>query len=200
MEAVIRMKAGIHLRVTAFVGVVVLLLAALSCGDVGTERPNPDVVVVITSPTEKPTPRPRRTLTPSPTPSPSPLQVCAPNPDPASPKVLQVLEPRPEQQVKIPFHVRGWGSNIGYENRGVALAVVDAKQSVQQVIDLPPQPRTYRVAPPALEITDFTRPFGADIVIPNIKEPTPFCLWIYQETTETGRPKGVVQVPVLVLP
>ena len=131
---------------------------------------------------------------------PSPLQVCAPNPDPAPPKVLQIQEPHPEQQVKIPFHVRGWGSNIGQDNRGVALGIVDANQKVVQVLNLPPQPNTYRLPPPGLDRTDNTRPFGADIVIQGITAPTPYCLWIYQSTTADGRPRGVVQVPIVVVP
>lgn len=100
----------------------------------------------------------------------------------------------------MPFYVRGWGSNIGFQGAGVALAVVDAKQAVTQVLNLPPQPRDFRVAPPGLEVTENTRPFGADIVINGLKEPTPYCLWVYQQTTENGQPKGVVQIPIVVTP
>ncbi|MDO8615060.1 MAG: hypothetical protein Q7T33_04925 [Dehalococcoidia bacterium] len=180
----------------------VLVALPLACGGGGGESQQPPagLVIVPLTPTGQVTPRPRKTAAPSPTPTASPLKVCATNPDPASPKLLQVGQPLPEQQVKIPFYVSGWGSNIGFQDTGVALSVVDAKQTVLQSLDLPPQPREFRVAPPGLEITDFTRPFGADIVVNNVKEPTPYCLWVYQETTETGQPKGVVQVPVLVLP
>ena len=176
-----------------------LLLSA--CGGGGSADSTPEGVSVVTlTPSGGVTPRPRKTATPTPTPAPTPLQVCAANPDPASPKLLQVLEPQLEQHVRIPFYVRGWGSNIGFQGAGVALAVVDAKQTVIQVLALPPQPREFRVAPAGLEITENSRPFGADIVINGVKEPTPYCLWIYQETTDTGRPKGVVQVPILVMP
>src|SRR3990172_7796798 len=150
---------------------------------------------MVQTPAGETTPRPRRTPVVTASPTATPLKVCAANPDPASPKLLQVLEPVPEQKVKIPIEVRGWGSNIGVKDVGVTLAVVDAKQNVLQALDLPPQPRTYRVAPPGLDITEFTRPFGADVVINGVKEPTPYCLWVYQETTETGSPRGVVQVP-----
>jgi hypothetical protein len=179
---------------------VVALLAVACGGDAPKVSPSGDVVVVLTSPTGNATPRPRKTVSPTPTASATPLKVCTPNPDPASPQVLQVLEPAPDAQVKSPFHVRGWGSNIGFQDRGVALAVVDAKQNVLQVLDLPPQPRTYRLAPPGLQVTENTKPFAADVVIANVKEPTPYCLWAYQETNESGRPKGVVQVPILVVP
>ena len=174
---------------------------AAACGGGGEAHPaSSDGVVILTLTPPPATTLPRRTPPPTPPPTPSPLEVCAGNPDPASPKVLQVQEPQPQQQVKIPFHVRGWGSNIGQNNRGVALGIVDAKQSVVQVLNLPPQPNTYRLPPPDLERTDNSRPFGADIVIDGIKEPTPYCLWVYLETTPEGRPRGVVQVPVVVVP
>jgi hypothetical protein len=173
-----------------------------SCGGGDSEAGSSagDLGIIVTQTPGAPTALPRRTATPSVAPSPTPLAVCAPNPDPAQPKVLQIQEPHPEQQVKIPFHVRGWGSNIGQDNRGLALGVVDANQKVVQVLNLPPQPNTYRLPPPGLDRTDNTRPFGADIVIQGITAPTPYCLWIYQETTADGRPRGVVQVPIVVIP
>jgi hypothetical protein len=111
-----------------------------------------------------------------------------------------VQEPGAEQRVKVPFHVRGWGSNIGFEQRGVALAIVNAKQEVTQVLDLPPQPREYRIAPGGIQITEFTQPFAADVVINGVTEPTAYCLWIYLEATASGQPKGVVQIPIIVTP
>lgn len=188
-----------------FAGLALCALALVGAcgGDDSLKADNdktPDVVVSFPSPSGAATPRPRKTPIPSESPSPKPLTVCAPNPDPAPASVLQVIAPKPEQQVKVPFYVSGWGSNIGFQNQGVAVAIVNAKQETVQVLDLPPQPRTFRVAPAGLEITEFTQPFGADVVIQSIKEPTPFCLWIYQQTDEHGTPKGVVQVPVVVVP
>jgi len=186
-------------------GLPLLVFSALvtACGgDAGSDLaiPPDGVGVVVNTPAGTATLLPVRTPDPSPTPSPTPLKVCDANPDPASPKLLQVEEPKPEQKVKVPFHVRGWGSNIAFENRGVAVAVVNAKQEVLQVLDLPPQPRTYRFPPPGIEITENTAPFAADVVIQNIKEPTAFCLWVYQETTVEGQPRGVVQVPIILVP
>lgn len=178
-----------------------VLLLATACGGSDAAQSSPEGITVVTlTPSGPATPRPRKTATPTPAPSPTQLKVCAANPDPASPKLLQVVDPQPEQQVKMPFYVRGWGSNIGFQGAGVALAVVDAKQAVTQVLNLPPQPRDFRVAPPGLEVTENTRPFGADIVINGLKEPTPYCLWVYQQTTENGQPKGVVQIPIVVTP
>ncbi len=177
-----------------------LTVFAAGCGGNGEAEPAASEFVILTPPPGPATELPRRTPEPTPGPTQTPLQVCAPNPDPAPPALLQVQEPVPEQQVRVPFHVRGWGSNIGRNDRGVALGVVDARQTVVQVLNLPPQPNTYRLPPPGLERTEFTRPFAADIVIQGITAPTPYCLWIYLETTPEGRPKGVVQVPIVVVP
>jgi len=179
-----------------------VLVFSFACSGGGAEQPKGmggGISVVVTS-TAEATAKPTRTPEPSPTPSPAAIEVCGANPDPASPKVLQVEAPKPNEQVQMPVRVRGWGANIGFQNQGVALAVVDAKQTVLQVLDLPPQPRTFRVAPAGLEITNDTRPFAADVVVANITQPTPICLWVYQATTASGQPQGVVQVPVVVMP
>lgn len=183
---------------------VLVLTLTLACGggeDTSAgDNSTPDVVVSFPTTSGQVTPRPRKTSIPTSSPTPTPLKVCAPNPDPAQAKVLQVIEPKAEQQVKVPFHVAGWGSNIGFEDQGIAVALVNAKQEVVQYLDVPPQPRTFRIPPAGMEITEFTKPFGADIVLSNITAPTAICIWVYQETTVEGTPKGVVQVPVVVVP
>jgi hypothetical protein len=179
------------------------LLFAMACGGGGSEddgSPTPNVSVELITGTGQTTPRNRRTLTPTPSPSPTPLQVCGPNPDPAASTMLQVQEPVANAQVRLPIFVRGWGSNIAQENKGVVLSVVDERQSPVQSNNLPTQPREFRVPPPGLEITEFTRPFAADVIINNVNEPTPFCLWVYLSTDDTGHARQVVQVPVIVLP
>jgi len=180
-----------------------LLVLGLACGgggDSDVDNGGDDVQVVVVTPTGPVTARPRRTPTPSPVATPTPLVVCAPNSDLAPPALLQVEEPVAGQQVRLPVHVRGWGSGIGENNKGVTLAIVDQRQNVVQVNNLPPLPREYRVPPKGMTVTDFTRPFAADVVLPNVTEPTPFCLWVYLGTTETGRAEQVVQVPVVILP
>jgi hypothetical protein len=188
-------------QIVALTAVGAAALLATACGNGNDEvTPTPDVQVIVNSPTGSVTPRPRRTPTPSASPSPTPLEVCAPNPDPAQPAVLQVEQPLPEAQASIPVHVRGWGSNIGENNLGVTLSIVDQRQNVVQVNKLPPLPREYRVPPRGLTVTEFTRPFAADVVLPNVTAPTPYCLWVYLATTEQGRAQQVVQVPIVVLP
>ena len=119
-----------------------LCVIALACGDGGEIGSSGDGSPVINAPSVQPTRIARRTATPTETggPTKTPLAVCGANPDPALPKLLQIQEPVPEQQLKVPFHVRGWGSTIGANNAGVALAIVNSKQEIQQVLNLPPLP------------------------------------------------------------
>jgi hypothetical protein len=194
-------RIGVMLMAAA---AALLAVAVASCGgdsegDV-TPGDGDGIIVVLPSPTEKPTPAPRKTSTPTPTPSPTPLAVCGTNPDPVSPKLVQVEEPKAEARLSLPIRVRGWGSTIGFKDEGVAIAVLDARQAVLQVLDVPPQPREFRVVPVGIEITEYTRPFAADILMDPVLEPTPLCLWIYQETTAEGIPKGVLQIPIVLLP
>jgi hypothetical protein len=195
--------SGVTRGTLVAVAAVLLALLAVACGQGGSEERSSDGIVVAvasTTPTQAPPPA-TRTATPTPSPSITPLEVCAPNPDPAPPKLLQVLEPQPDQKVGVPLTVRGWGSDIGLANSGVAVAVLDANQQIVQVLNnVPPQPREYRVPPPGLEITPHTRPFEADVVLAGVSGPTPFCVWVYLATTAEGTPKSVVQVPVLVSP
>jgi hypothetical protein len=128
------------------------------------------------------------------------LEICGFNPDPGDASVLQVLEPEPEAEVERLFTVRGWGSQIGLEDIGVVTALVNADQEVVVELNVPPQPRTHRVPPPDLDITEFARPFEADIFLGDIVEETPLCLWVFSETDAEGQPMGVVQVPIVVRP
>jgi hypothetical protein len=189
-------------RLVTLCVLIVLATLLVACGDDSEAQDTGDggIAIDFPSPSGDVTPRPRRSPVTTPGPTPTPLKVCAPNPDPATPALLQVFSPGIEERVKIPFHVRGWGSNIGFQGRGVAVAVVNAKQEVTQVLRLPPQPREYRIAPAGMTVTEFTQPFAADVVINGLTEPTPYCLWVYLETDAGGRPKGVLQIPVIVTP
>lgn len=182
-------------------GLLALLgMACLGAGFTEDTTPSTEgVIVIVTTPTPTPTPSP--TPSPTPTPTPTPVNVCTPNPDPARPSLLQVLEPQPEEEVPNPFHLRGWGSSIGFEELGVALAVLDKDgEIVVEPLDIPPQPREGRIPPPGLEVTEFTRPFAADLLVPGLGGPTPLCVWVYLKTTPEGVPQDVVQVPVVVKP
>jgi hypothetical protein len=160
------------------------------------------VLVTVSTPTATAVPTPDPTPTPVPTPTPTPgPDVCGVNPDPAPLSLLQVQEPKPRDRVRVPLHVRGWGSTIGFEDFGVVVALVDAEREVVQDWVVPPQQqRALRILPPGLENTEFTRPFAIDILVADLAGPTPFCLWVFVETDGEGNPKGVVQVPILVVP
>lgn len=179
-----------------------LVLLSFACGGGSNENgPEPTgVAVVVSSATPTPTPRPVRTASPTPTPSPSPLRICAQNPDPAAPSVLQVEAPEAESKTTIPVRVRGWSSNIGEEGKVIFVAVIDQKQDILQTSQVPPQPREFRVPPAGLEITEFTRPFAIDILLGDVVRETPYCIWVYQDVDEDGQARGVVQVPIVVEP
>jgi hypothetical protein len=184
----------------ALSAVVASLLVAAACGG-GSESssPSPQISVSLITATGNTTPRARKTATETPTPTPTPLQVCAPNPDPAPVNLLQILEPKAGEQVDIPVHVRGWSSAFA-PGTTVSLAVVDERQNVVQVNNLPPEPRDYRIAPPGLDVNDNTYPFAADIILNTVTAPTPFCLWAYLGVDADGHAKQVVQVPVIFKP
>jgi hypothetical protein len=184
--------------VMAFLAAVVVLLG-LAC--VGEGDTGPTVVVTLVTPTPTAVATATPTATPSPTATPTAEpDVCGVNPDPAPPSVLQVQEPQPGERVKNPFHVRGWGSEIGFENSGVVVALVDARGDPLPPVEVPPQTRAARVAPPGLKVTEFTRPFGTDMLVSGLRTSTPFCVWVFLETTPEGIAKQVVQVPVTVTP
>lgn len=157
-------------------------------------------MVIVATSNVTATPRPTLTNAPTPSPSPTPLIICSPNPDPATPAVLQVEAPTANQKKTIPVHVRGWSSNIGEEGKVVFVAVVDQEQTVLQINKVPPQPREFRLAPVGLKITEFTRPFAIDILLDDVEKPTPYCIWVYQEVDGAGKARGVVQIPIILEP
>src|SRR3989304_5035254 len=96
-----------------------LTALAIACG--GGSDAERTIVIRLPSPTATTIPMTTPTVAPSPTPTrpstPSP-NVCGVNPDAAPPSLLRVQEPAAEAKVANPFHVRGWGSGVGFEGRG----------------------------------------------------------------------------------
>ena len=191
-------------RTVAFLAAVcTLMLLSLACGGDGDESgsdTNGVAVIVSSSSATATPPPPSRTASPTPTPSPTPLVICSPNPDPAAPAVLQVEAPEAGAKTTLPVRVRGWSSNLGEEDKVVFVSVVDQMQDVLQIEQVPPQPRELRLIPAGLEITEFTRPFAIDILLEDIVQETPFCIWVFQDVDEEGKARGVVQVPIIVEP
>src|SRR3990170_1163154 len=118
----------------------------------------------------------------------------------APPSLLQVQEPAVEAKVANPFHVRGWGSEIGFEDRGVVVAIINADGAPILDKDVRPESKAGRIAPPGLDTSGHPAPFATDILLTDLRDQTPFCIWVFTETTDDGRPLHVVQVPITVLP
>ena len=181
---------------------------AIACGGGSDAERTIDIRLPTATATSVPTAT--ATVAPSPTPTVPPTpgpNVCSPNSDAAPPSLLQVQEPAPEAKVANPFHVRGWGSEIAQDSRGVVVAVINAAGDPLPVSgekdtskEVPPEPKAGRIAPPGLTTTGHPAPFATDILLTGLREQTRFCIWVFTETTEDGRAKHVVQVPITVLP
>lgn len=130
-----------------------------------------------------PSPSPVPTLSPSPTPVPD---VCLPNPDPATPE-FQVLEaPDPFAEVTSPVTVSGQ---------------INAFESVYQVtiFDAEGNPivETFGVAnQPDIGVIG---PFSSDLIF-TVTEPTPACIWVFEESARDGSDINIGQIPVILLP
>ena len=181
------------------------VLLGLACGGNGDGEQN--IEISFSSPTPTPVTTPTATPTPLTSPSPTPLRnVCGSNPNPALVSELQVQEPQPDERVKSPLHVRGWGSEIALDNSGVVVAVIDVNGDPLTLNGddtskgVPPESRAGRIAAPGISVTEFTAPFATDILIEGLRAPTPYCIWVFLATTPEGFPRKVVQVPVIVIP
>jgi hypothetical protein len=163
---------------------------------IGVRTPTPTPIPTLAPPTPSPTP----TLAPLERPEPTSTAVCTFNDYPAPPELLQVLEPQPEAEVSAPLLVRGWGSTIGFEERGVAVGLVTADGELLDVLEVPPLEREELEPPEELDDTEFSRPFVVEVPVEGISEPTPFCLWVYLDTTEDGLPVDAIQLPIVVVP
>lgn len=174
-------------------------LALLSaCG--GADGADPvEIDFATPTPTSPPLPTASAAPTPTATPTPSP-DVCTPNPDPVPEGILTIDEPEAREEVGNPFHVRGWGSNIGKNDIGVVVAVIDATGDVVVALDAPPQPRSNRILPRGVQKTEFTQPFGVDVLLSDLKARTSFCIWVFSQTDSRGNPKDVLQRPITVRP
>ena len=179
-----------------------LPLLFLSCQeDGGTETEPTQIGLRIVTATPAPTPEPTLppvvvTATPAPTPVPN---VCPENPSPAEPNVTVVEEPLPDARLKSPAHVRGWGLGIGFEAEGVHVAVFDAAGESLKEMKGPPLSKEGRTPPPGMEVTEFTAPFGVDIIF-NVNIEQPGCVRVYEISPKDGHVTNVVQVPVLLQP
>ncbi len=167
----------------------ILFLAALAaiaiwlgaCGDddEGTASPTATAAATVTVPPRTASP----TATAAPTPSPTP-KVCAPNPDPAKPDIVDVVQPSPGDTVASPLKVAG---KIATFEATFRITIFDAAGT--QIAD--------QVAMSAQGQT--LAPFSATVPF-TVSTPTPACLWVYENSARDGLPIHVVQVPVTLVP
>ena len=156
------------------VAVALLAVAACSDDDDGA-TPSPSPVPSLTE-TQPP-------ATPSPTLFPN---VCLPNPDPAT-AAFQVLDqPAPSAVVTSPVTVSG---QVNYFEATYQIAIYDASGA--------PLVETFGTAQqPDIGVIG---PFSHDVTF-TVTEPTPACLWVYEQSAMDGSPVRVGQVPLLLLP
>jgi hypothetical protein len=153
------------------------------------------ISTVTPSPTTAPVLTPAVAATVNPTPTSVP-NVCPENPDPAGPEIMVVEEPRKNDALTSPAHVRGWGAGIGFEKAGVRVAIYDATGEPVAQAKAPPLSAEGRIPPPTLTVGEFSAPFAADIAFRTIVD-QPGCVRVFELSAADGSPIHVVQVPVL---
>ncbi len=127
------------------------------------------------------------TPSPSSAPSPSPFpNVCLPNPDPATEDFQVLRRPRDFSEVTSPLFVIG---EVNYFEATYQIAIYDASGT--------PLVETFGTAQqPDIGVIG---PFSHDVAFA-VSEPTPACLWVYEQSAQDGSPIHVGQVPLLLLP
>ena len=119
----------------------------------------------------------------SPTPFPN---VCLPNPDPATADFQTLDEPAPSSEVTSPVSVSG---QVNYFEGTYQIAIYDASGT--------PLIETFGTAQqPDIGVIG---PFSHDVAFA-VSEPTPACLWVYEQSAQDGSPVHVGQVPIVLLP
>jgi hypothetical protein len=120
----------------------------------------------------------------TPTPAPATARVCAANPDPAGPDIVDVDQPSAGATVVSPLKVTG---KIAAFEATFRIAIFDA--GGQQIAD--------QMAMSAEGQT--LAPFSATVPF-TVNTPTPACLWVYERSARDGLPIHVVQVPLTLNP
>jgi hypothetical protein len=109
--------------------------------------------------------------------------VCAPNPDPATPESNQVDTPAPGARVSSPVTVRG---RIAAFEAVFKVTIFDAAGNT--VADVR-----------GMSAEGFTlSPFEAQVPF-SVTAETPACMWVYQPSGRDGSPSTVVQIPLTLL-
>jgi hypothetical protein len=141
------------------------------------------------TPTSRETPTPRDTPTPRETPAETPTgepEVCQPNPDPATPEFQVIDQPSAGDTVTSPVTISG--QVLAFEGT-YQIGIFDA--------DGDPIVETFGTAE-AVEIGELGS-FSIDVAF-DVDEPTPACIWVYEQSARDGSPINVGQIPVTLSP
>jgi hypothetical protein len=132
-------------------------------------------------PTLSPSSSPAPSFSPTPFPN-----VCLPNPDPATADFQTLDEPAPSSEVTSPVSVSG---QVNYFEGTYQIAIYDASGT--------PLIETFGTAQqPDIGVIG---PFSHNVAFA-VSEPTPACLWVYEQSAQDGSPVHVGQVPIVLLP
>jgi hypothetical protein len=110
--------------------------------------------------------------------------VCAPNPDPATPDTNQVDTPTAGARVTSPVTVRG--RILAFE---AVFKVTIFGAAGNQIADA----RGMSAEGTALSPFEVQVPFS-------VTAETPACMWVYAPSARDGSPSNVIQIPVTLLP
>jgi hypothetical protein len=165
---------------------LVALLAACEDGggDDGT-KPTVEIVApgVTVSVQQDGTPVVQETPVATPT---SEGEVCAPNPDPASPEVQVIDQPSAGDTVTSPVTISG--QVLAFEAT-YQVGIFDA--------DGNPIVEAFDTAD-AIDV-GVLAPFSIDVAFA-VDAPTPACIWVYEASARDGGPVNVGQIPVTLAP
>jgi len=121
----------------------------------------------------------------SPTASASPTDnICAANPDPATPDFNQVAKPEPGDSLSSPITVSG---RIAAFEATFQITIFDAAGA--EIAD------QTGMSSEGQALSDFS----ADVEF-SVSEDTPACIWVYEHSARDGAPIHIVQVPVTLAP
>ena len=134
---------------------------------------------------ETPTPRETPVETPADTPTGEP-EVCQPNPDPATPEFQVIDQPSEGDTVTSPVTISG--QVLAFEAT-YQIGIFDA--------DGDPIVETFGTAE-AVEIGELG-PFSINVAF-DVDEPTPACIWVYEQSARDGSSIHVGQIPVTLSP
>jgi len=113
-------------------------------------------------------------------------EVCQPNPDPVTPEFQVIDQPSAGDTVTSPFTISGQvlANEATYQ---IGIFGADGNSMVE----------TFGTAE-ATEVGELA-PFAIDVEF-ELDEPTPACIWVYEQSVMDGSPIHVGQIPVTLSP